>query len=85
MQAPKQEMMDSLLAASKADLKYRLPQNYLIGAGDTYFSGKLLGRLARILIIADELGLRDTDDFNAALDHLKEGRSPSVDFFVYFP
>jgi endoglucanase Acf2 len=72
-QSPKIEMLDEIMDAAKKDLQWRLPSNYMIGAGDTYFSGKLLARFARVLIIADELGLRDSDEFNAALDHLKDG------------
>ena len=38
------------------DLTYTLPENYVIGAGDTYFSGKMLAKLARIILIAEEFG-----------------------------
>ena len=38
------------------DLAYTLPENYVIGAGDTYFSGKMLAKLARIILIAQEFG-----------------------------
>jgi endo-1,3(4)-beta-glucanase len=65
-------MMDAMKEALQKDLLWRLPQNYLAGAGDTYFSGKLLARLARILIIADEMGLSHTSDFNNAVVHLRE-------------
>lgn len=32
-----------------------MPDNYLRGAGDTYFSGKMLAKLGRIIVIAQEL------------------------------
>lgn len=37
------------------DIQYRIPDNYQRGAGDTYFSGKMLARLARVLVIAEEV------------------------------
>jgi len=40
------------------------------GAGDTYFSGKMLGKLARILLIADEVGGVSKQDFDTALGRL---------------
>ena len=60
---------------------FRLDDNYMHGAGDTYFSGKMLGKLARILIIAEEIGIDADDtsggvtekDFNEALDRLRAG------------
>jgi endo-1,3(4)-beta-glucanase len=66
-------MIEAIRTAAEQDLKFRLPKNYMIGAGDTYFSGKLLARLARILIIADEMGLSGSEDFGEALDHLRLG------------
>ncbi|CAK0798476.1 unnamed protein product, partial [Prorocentrum cordatum] len=35
---------------------FDLPLNYRLGVGDTYFAGKMLARLARLVVIADELG-----------------------------
>ena len=37
------------------DMHYTLPKFYIRGAGDTYFSGKMLAKLGRILLIAEEL------------------------------
>lgn len=37
------------------------------GAGDTYFSGKMLGKLARILLVADEVGGVSKQEFDSAL------------------
>lgn len=43
-----------------ADKDYDLPLNYALGAGDTYFAGKMLARLARIAVVAEEvLGTKD--------------------------
>lgn len=70
---PRDEMLPDLLAAAKNDLLFRLPDNYMRGAGDTYFSGKLLARMARIVLIADELGLSQTADFAGAVHHLRAG------------
>lgn len=38
----------------KNDLSFRLPGFFQRGAGDTYFSGKMLAKLGRILIMAEE-------------------------------
>ncbi len=66
-------MHDAIIEAAKVDLKWKIPQNYMAGAGDTYFSGKLLARLSRVLLIAEEVGLRQTSEFQDALDHLRSG------------
>lgn len=43
-----------------------------IGAGDTYFSGKIIAKLARILLIADEVGYDSDPRFDKALDRLRQ-------------
>jgi hypothetical protein len=53
--------------------------HYSQGAGDTYFSGKMLARLGRVLIIAHQLGMHKHNKkeakvavaYGRALDHLK--------------
>ena len=63
------------LAVQKAlrkDLSFALPQNYMNGAGDTYFSGKMLAKLARILLVARDVGGYDQRDFGRALVRLKQ-------------
>lgn len=67
------EMMKDLISNAKLDLTWRLPANYMAGAGDTYFSGKLLARLGRIILISDQLGLSDSAEFRDAVDHLRSG------------
>eukprot|EP00535_Pseudo-nitzschia_heimii_P009651 CAMPEP_0197192008 /NCGR_PEP_ID=MMETSP1423-20130617/24377_1 /TAXON_ID=476441 /ORGANISM="Pseudo-nitzschia heimii, Strain UNC1101" /LENGTH=1099 /DNA_ID=CAMNT_0042644815 /DNA_START=764 /DNA_END=4063 /DNA_ORIENTATION=+ len=37
------------------DIKYQIPSNFQSGAADTYFSGKTIAKLARILLIAEEV------------------------------
>ena len=39
----------------KEDMTFKLPDYFQRGAGDTYFSGKMLARLARVLLINEEL------------------------------
>ena len=70
---PRKEMIYDIRQALKTDLKYELPDNYMRGAGDTYFSGKMLSKLARILIVADEVGGVNQKDFNSAVHRLKSG------------
>jgi hypothetical protein len=50
----------ALSAALDADLSYALPQEYALAAGSTYVGGKMLAKLARLALVADELG-RSTD------------------------
>ena len=78
-QAPRQpriEMIPAIREALKTDLDFQIPLNYRKGAGDTYFSGKLLSKLARILLIADEVGFPDDSQpkkVDVALERLKRG------------
>lgn len=74
------EMIEDVKMALKKDIQYRIPANYMSGAGDTYFSGKMLAKLARVLIIADSVGVGSQErdaitqkEFDAALDHLRDG------------
>jgi hypothetical protein len=52
---PKAEFLSALSDALKKDIEYSLPEFFERGAGDTYFSGKMLSKLGRILLIAEEL------------------------------
>jgi endo-1,3(4)-beta-glucanase len=71
--APREEMVSAIREALKKDITYSPPQNYMDGAGDTYFSGKMLAKLARILIVASEVGGVEPEEFQAALDTLRRG------------
>lgn len=52
---PEAETIPALVKALKEDINYRLSDNMLRGAADTYFSGKILARLGRVIAIASEL------------------------------
>jgi hypothetical protein len=52
---PEPDMIPTLAEALAKDIQYRLSNNLLRGAADTYFSGKILARYARVVVIADEL------------------------------
>ncbi|KAL3914171.1 MAG: hypothetical protein SGILL_006206 [Bacillariaceae sp.] len=52
---PRPEYVPVIAEALLEDARYQIPSNFQIGAGDTYFSGKTIARLARILLIAEEL------------------------------
>jgi hypothetical protein len=52
---PRPEAVTAISKALKSDLSFKLDAYYERGAGDTYFSGKMLSRLARVLLIAEEL------------------------------
>jgi endo-1,3(4)-beta-glucanase len=47
--------LSDLTTSLAKDIQFRLPDNYQRGAGDTYFSGKMLARLARILLVLEEV------------------------------
>ncbi len=66
-------MIPAIRESLAADLQFELPVNYRIGAGDTYFSGKMLAKLARILLVARDVGGFDQLDFDKALVRLKQG------------
>lgn len=52
---PAPQFIPALTEALQEDIRFTIPENFQIGAGDTYFSGKILGKLARIILIADEV------------------------------
>ncbi len=71
------EMLDVIRSAVLDDLLYNLPPYYQRGSGDTYFSGKMIAKLARILLIADDIAITTTTKdgpvlFEKALAHLRE-------------
>lgn len=51
-------LLHDIREALLVDLKYELPLNYQKGAGDTYFSGKMIAKLARIVQIGTEIAER---------------------------
>lgn len=52
---PRPETIGAIADALQTDLSYQIADYYQRGAGDTYFSGKMLARMARVLLIAEEL------------------------------
>ena len=60
---PSHFAIPELAKALSKDIAYNLPENFMHGAGDTYFSGKMLAKLGRIIVIAQELrGLAETPE-----------------------
>ena len=55
--------------------EFELPQNVRLAVGDTYFSGKILARMARLVAIGDELGKSGEDFFARMLEQLSEAMS----------
>jgi endoglucanase Acf2 len=66
-----EHLKEAIYDALDSDLVFNLPWNYQKGAGDTYFSGKMLAKLARIILIADKLGGVDASLIEAAKMNLK--------------
>ena len=52
---PKPEFIPTLGKLLSSDINFKIPDYYQRGAGDTYFSGKILAKLARILLIVEEV------------------------------
>jgi len=52
---PKPHYIPTLAKALSSDIEFKIPDYFKRGAGDTYFSGKFLAKLARILLISDEV------------------------------
>jgi hypothetical protein len=69
---PRPSALQALTEALKDDLTYEIPDNYMRGAGDTYFSGKMLAKMGRILVIADEVRDICTQPDGYVADEAKE-------------
>eukprot|EP00934_Nitzschia_sp_Nitz4_P007562 Nitzschia sp. Nitz4//scaffold27_size158506//54819//58530//NITZ4_002596-RA/size158506-snap-gene-0.215-mRNA-1//-1//CDS//3329545476//7552//frame0 len=52
---PNATLFPDIIEAVVDDLSYQIADNFQRGAGDTYFSGKQLARLSRIIVIAQEV------------------------------
>ena len=52
---PMASTIPNLANAINQDMQFRIPEYFSRGAGDTYFSGKILAKLSRILLVAHEL------------------------------
>jgi len=70
----RKELVEPVKDAVQSDIAYEIKSVYKHGAGDTYFSGKMLAKLSRILLIAEEIGLDITgNSFKTALKRLESG------------
>eukprot|EP00934_Nitzschia_sp_Nitz4_P006048 Nitzschia sp. Nitz4//scaffold26_size159584//134560//137421//NITZ4_002516-RA/size159584-processed-gene-0.87-mRNA-1//-1//CDS//3329545157//6038//frame0 len=70
---PKASLIPTLAQSLTNDIEYHLSDNLQRGAADTYFSGKILSRLGRVILMATELReLAAAGDSNATLDHYVE-------------
>lgn len=76
---PDPKYVPVLAEALVDDILYEIPSNFQSGAADTYFSGKTLAKLARILLVTEELkdlcdsaNLGESDgEYVAACDNLE--------------
>ncbi|CAE7653832.1 DSE4 [Symbiodinium microadriaticum] len=66
-----ERMAGSKFDGEKPDSEFELPENVKLGVGDTYFSGKLTARMARLVTIAAEMGKSDEDFVKRMLDDLQ--------------
>jgi hypothetical protein len=74
---PSPEAIPALADALSEDINYQLPENLLRAAADTYFSGKILGRLARVVVIAKEL--KELASSSASVEGLKMSHYDDAD------
>jgi endo-1,3(4)-beta-glucanase len=84
---PEASSIDELAQALSNDIQYKLSDNMNRGAADTYFSGKLLARLGRVIVIAEELRTlaagraeytdTDEDSLQASIKAAKTATLPS--------
>lgn len=65
---PKPEFIPDLGELLSIDIEFEMPVYYQNGAGDTYFSGKFLSKMARILLVAEEVKSICGDD--VSLDYV---------------
>jgi len=65
---PDPKYIPVLAEALVKDIEYKIPSNFLSGAGDTYFSGKTIAKLARILLIHEEVKNLCTTEFSGRSD-----------------
>lgn len=82
--SPTASAISSLAKAITSDIKFRLPEWYERGAGDTYFSGKMIAKLARILLIYKEVQSICSDPSKQASEYIQpcaEVTLPSADTF----
>jgi endoglucanase Acf2 len=66
------------------DIRYQIPDNFQRGAADTYFSGKTIARLARILLITEELkdvckDISNNREYEEACDGLELPSNNEID------
>lgn len=72
------EMIADIKKSLQYDIGYEIPFNYRNGAGDTYFSGKMLAKLGRIILVADAMKAvskttqKDEELFQYAIVRLKQ-------------
>ncbi|EJK55960.1 hypothetical protein THAOC_24239, partial [Thalassiosira oceanica] len=52
---PRADHIPAIARALSDDVDFDLPEYYRRGVGDTYFSGKQLAKLGRIVVAASEL------------------------------
>ena len=84
---PGAQFIPQIAKVLKEDIDYEIPSFFERGAGDTYFSGKMLAKLGRILLIGEELeslcggrGMKAQPDYvvacvNSTLPSTKQFRS----------
>lgn len=81
---PKASAIPHIATALAADLAYRVPDYYARGAGDTYFSGKMLAKLSRILVIYKEVADICNEPRDSGKDyvkHCKKAALPPIEEF----
>jgi len=69
----REDLKDKILNALRGtDSEFDIPSKMHGGVGDTYFSGKIIARMARLVAIGDELGESHMPYFNDMVDRLTQ-------------
>lgn len=81
---PKSDFIPALAESLHDDMNFELPSYFMRGAGDTYFSGKMLAKLARIVIICDELrNLQNATNINEIEDMYSDSDVKTLEETIY--
>lgn len=79
---PRPEFIPSIADSLVKDINYTIPDLFHHGAGDTYFSGKMLAKLARILLITEEVDhLCGPNGGRDYMQYCRQSNLPSQDKF----
>lgn len=75
---PRASTIPNIAKALGDDITYRVPDYYKRGAGDTYFSGKMLAKLSRILLVYKEVADICDNPENLGKEYVRQCKVASI-------